>query len=274
MYTRCPQCQTVFRITAAQLKARDSMVRCGRCQHAFRADAHLVERPAKSSAKGTTRKRAPRKLKAESPPTPPAHPPEPTLASASPDSAQTRDRAAPLAEEPEAPLAPLLRPKKARTRNLYWALGSALLVLLLATQALVFYAPELARRLPTLKPALDAACRSLPCRKRLPIDMQRMDLVETQVTPHPRYDRALRIKAVIVNRAEHVQPYPLLEVSLMDSQGQLVARRTYTPREYLLNPDVIAQGLPPQVAVDVQLDITSPGAQASGYEILLLPPSE
>ena len=63
MYTRCPQCQTVFRITAAQLKARDGRVRCGRCQNVFRADEHLVERPAKSETKtsGSTRKRSPRK---------------------------------------------------------------------------------------------------------------------------------------------------------------------------------------------------------------------
>jgi hypothetical protein len=66
----------------------------------------------------------------------------------------------------------------------------------------------------------------------------------------------------------------LLEVSLIDSQGQLVARRAYQPREYLSKPEAIQQGLPPQVAVNVQLDITSSGAQASGYEVLLLPPSE
>ena len=125
-----------------------------------------------------------------------------------------------------------------------------------------------------LRAAVDLLCDPLPCRRLPLIDMRRMDLVETRVAPHPRYDKALRIKATLVNRAEMVQPYPLLEVSLIDSQGQLVARRTYPPREYLSKPDVISQGMPPQLAINVQLDITSPGVPASGYEVLLLPPPE
>ena len=37
MKTRCPQCQTVFRVTADQLKARAGKVRCGQCQNVFNA---------------------------------------------------------------------------------------------------------------------------------------------------------------------------------------------------------------------------------------------
>src|SRR5947207_2252230 len=46
MYTRCPECQTAFRITIAQLKARDGLVRCGRCDAMFRADLRLFAPPA------------------------------------------------------------------------------------------------------------------------------------------------------------------------------------------------------------------------------------
>jgi hypothetical protein len=84
----------------------------------------------------------------------------------------------------------------------------------------------------------------------------------------------LRIRATIVNRADVAQPYPMIEVSLTNSQGQLVARRTYKPREYLRHPDAATAGLPPQVAVQAQLEITSPGPQASGFEVLLVPPTE
>src|SRR5688572_9300536 len=41
MFTRCPECQTTFRITVAQLKMRDGLVRCGRCDAVFRADLRL-----------------------------------------------------------------------------------------------------------------------------------------------------------------------------------------------------------------------------------------
>src|SRR5690625_6121628 len=42
MVTRCPQCGTSFRITAAQLQTARGAVRCGACLHIFRAQEHLV----------------------------------------------------------------------------------------------------------------------------------------------------------------------------------------------------------------------------------------
>jgi predicted Zn finger-like uncharacterized protein len=260
----------VFRLTAAQLKARAGQVRCGRCQHVFQAGQHLVEKPAKPAAKAPAapRKRSSRKT-------------------AKPGTAAAETAVlAPAATEPVAPVPapatadlfttpePLRRPAPANTRTVYWSIGAVLLVLLLAGQAIVYYGQDLVRRAPYLHGAITVLCEVLPCQRLAPVDMRRLDLVETQITPHPRYDRVLRIKATIVNRAERAQPYPLLEVTLMDSQGHVVARRSYRPREYLGKPEQAAAGLPPQLAVNVQLDITSPGPRASGFEVLLLPPSE
>jgi predicted Zn finger-like uncharacterized protein len=43
MKTRCPECQTIFRVTPEQLKARAGDVRCGQCQTVFNALDHLLE---------------------------------------------------------------------------------------------------------------------------------------------------------------------------------------------------------------------------------------
>jgi predicted Zn finger-like uncharacterized protein len=43
--TRCPACETHFRVTAEQLKARSGRVRCGECQHIFNALDSLIEEP-------------------------------------------------------------------------------------------------------------------------------------------------------------------------------------------------------------------------------------
>jgi len=43
MRTCCPNCATVFRITAEQLRVRFGMVRCGQCQAVFNAFDSLVE---------------------------------------------------------------------------------------------------------------------------------------------------------------------------------------------------------------------------------------
>ena len=43
MYTRCPKCSTVFRITAAQLRIAEGEVRCGNCTISFNALTELTD---------------------------------------------------------------------------------------------------------------------------------------------------------------------------------------------------------------------------------------
>lgn len=56
LQTRCPQCQTLFRLSAEQLEAADGQVRCGQCLAVFDARAHLVSaasEPAPAAAQAT-----------------------------------------------------------------------------------------------------------------------------------------------------------------------------------------------------------------------------
>jgi predicted Zn finger-like uncharacterized protein len=274
VYTRCPHCETTFRLTAAQLKAHGGQVRCGKCEQVFQADQYLVEKPARKAA-ATKGKRAPRKPPmletAVAPPdqfsltAPPA--PEPVT-----ESAGEPIRPEDIPPPPE-PL-PLTRAPRVRTSALAWGAGSFLLVLALLAQTLVFYGADLVRWEPALSSTVSTLCAPLPCRRLAHTDLRLLDLVETQVTPHPRYDKALRVRATMVNRASVAQPYPRLEVSLIDSQGQLLARRVYSPQEYQSKTMRLEDGLAPHVATTAQLDITSPGTKASGFEILLLPPKD
>jgi len=45
MFTQCPRCATIFRVSAEILRAAAGQVRCGRCGAAFSALARLEERP-------------------------------------------------------------------------------------------------------------------------------------------------------------------------------------------------------------------------------------
>ncbi len=46
MYTQCPKCETVFRLSAEALRAAGGQVRCGRCGGIFNALTRLAEEPA------------------------------------------------------------------------------------------------------------------------------------------------------------------------------------------------------------------------------------
>lgn len=52
MLTRCPACQTVFRLRPEQLRARHGEVRCGHCFNPFNALEHLIETGAQAPDAG------------------------------------------------------------------------------------------------------------------------------------------------------------------------------------------------------------------------------
>jgi len=256
MYTRCPHCQTVFSLTPTQLKARDGLVRCGRCGQKFQADHALLDGPLQAvatpapghrgtdRANGTTRTRKRR---------------------------ERRARAEPAVTTRGAKPAPVVTAQPARTRAIFWWLGNILLVAVLAAQGVYFYGDALVELEPALKPAVTEFCDFAGCQLRPRQDVTLIDLADAQVEPHPRFDRALRVHAVLVNRAEFAQPHPRLEITLTDREGKVVARRSFSPAEYLPRAAARADAMAPGVAVDVQLDVTQPEARTTGYEIRLLP---
>lgn len=50
MTTKCPKCDTSFRVSDAQLQVAKGKVRCGSCLHVFKAEDHWVNPPAAQSA--------------------------------------------------------------------------------------------------------------------------------------------------------------------------------------------------------------------------------
>lgn len=248
MYTRCPECRTAFRITIVLLKAADGLVRCGRCDTVFRADLHLF---------APAGRRAPER-------------PLPVPEEARPNVVRARTPRAPRAEEiPVVSDASLFQAPRRGVPVLVWALGVLAAAALLVGQFGYFYRHELAQ-VPQLQPALERLCALLACQVRLPVYAIVPELLASSIAPHPRYANALRLQARFVNRTERAQPLPLLQVSFTDRDGQLLARRTFTPQEYLAQP---AGTLAPSVVAQARLDLTDPDEKASGYEVRLYAPS-
>ncbi len=269
LHTRCPQCQTIFHVTPAQLEARAGLVRCGICASAFQADQNLIEtlpnnrNPARASATDEATRTDPIERAVTGQPDGPADDSMDGGGRATPGAiAGTAADDLPLMNE--FPLAP----ERRRTPTTVWLLGGVLLLVLLAAQVAYFYAPQLARDA-RLKPWLALYCERAGCDLKPPRGTSSIGLAQTSVAPHPRYENALRLSAVLVNRAEQTQPYPVMEVSLTDSEGQVLTRRSFAPTQYLESPAPHG-ALAPNVAVRAHLDVTNADGRAVGYEIRLV----
>ena len=253
MYTRCPECRTPFRITRAQLTARDGQVRCGKCHALFSATEHLLwfapaeEQPAAAPAPADPPKRG-RRARRRSP-----------LRTGAP-------------HDPKSPTVSDLswqRPLR-RLPLLAWAGLIAVLLLGLFAQAFYFYREELARHA-ALRPLIVEYCHWLDCRIDTREPWTAPELGSTTIAPHPRFANALRMRAVLVNRTDIPMSHPRMEIALTDVGGKVLTRRVFQPRDYLETP---AADMQPNVAVPVLLDLTNPDGKAVGYEIRMLPPGE
>jgi predicted Zn finger-like uncharacterized protein len=83
LFTRCPECETTFRVTDETLKKANGQVRCGRCASVFNAYAELHDPTAKSFEPEAERPRSAVDETGDPPAPPPAPPPSPAPPSGS-----------------------------------------------------------------------------------------------------------------------------------------------------------------------------------------------
>lgn len=314
--TQCPTCNTRFKITQAQLDARQGLVRCGHCQAVFNATAQLHDdQPSPQLDLPITAEEAPQVLvetaskteaefvfstdddldfsRADSPHTETETSAEITAeVESQPDlhaidfvgplpahetSEISPESADPLTQTPEIILAhdldeaPAVPPKKKRAWP--WAVGSALLLIMLLGQTAYFFRIELASRLPGLKPALISYCSLLGCTVPLP---QKADLMSIESSDleiaDPTLANVITLNAILRNRAPYPQAYPNLELTLTDTEEKAVARRIFRPAEYLKPGEDENQGLAANRELNVKLNLDTTGLMASGYRLFLFYP--
>lgn len=259
MYAQCPECLTIFKVSATELSALHGNVRCGSCAAPFDAL---------------------RTLAPELPPEPidylPTHPtslvpPQLELAILRPDPPQSQLFPAPVARDipRERPLTP---PPFARGRrdasgrgNWAWVAGCAVLLLTLGGQ--IAWA-EQARWINDgrVRPWLDSACAMIGCQLPLRRDVAALSLLSRDIRPHPSVENALIISATLRNDAPFAQPYPTVDISLSNLDEQRIAMRRFLPAEYIGDSRSIEQGLAPGASAAFAVEIADPGRNAVAFE--------
>ncbi|MCC4307170.1 zinc-ribbon and DUF3426 domain-containing protein [Alcanivorax marinus] len=153
---------------------------------------------------------------------------------------------------------------------LKWGLLSLLALLVLVGQYAVFHFQELARQ-PQWRPYYAQACQVLGCALPLHSDPSRLRGANLVVRSHPRFRDALMVDALLFNEADWPQPFPVLELTFTDLQGQVVASRRFAPAEYLRGDFSGATAMPSGTPVHIGLEIVDPGPRAVNYDLRLLP---
>jgi predicted Zn finger-like uncharacterized protein len=277
-FTRCPGCKTIFRVTPQQLAMRSGQVRCGHCQTVFDGVAALV------SLAPQPREEFPQDEASMGPPTV-------TLRSSQAlqpvrDEADARaaaaDRAEQEAEDAEASADPPIdysarfswQEKQERRIVPSWVLAMAIPILLalLAGQALFHFRDAIAAHWPTTKPALIKLCAVAGCEVRPVSDIAGLSIEASDLQADPAHRGLLILSSTIRNRAPYPMAYPYVELTLSDTQDQVVVRRAFAPEEYLSAAADPRSGIAGNSEIAVKLFIDASATSQAGYQVYLFYP--
>ncbi|WP_041712206.1 DUF3426 domain-containing protein [Pseudomonas sp. ATCC 13867] len=158
------------------------------------------------------------------------------------------------------------KPKRRWGRRLFWLLLVLLALAALAGQYIAYHFEELARQ-DQFRPWFAQACPELGCTLPSKVDVEQIRSSNLVVRSHPDFSGALVVDAIIYNRANFSQPFPLLEMRFADLNGQLIASRRFKPSEYLSGELAGQNEMPPQTPIHISLDILDPGPKAVNYSL-------
>ncbi|GAB1232588.1 hypothetical protein UT4_10540 [Ferrigenium sp. UT4] len=287
--TQCPACATRFNVSEAQLEVRDGMVRCGRCETVFNARDHLL--PDEPSPQLSLPIGDDAVMPATSERLPQENPsaedhfigPEVSDLNAEAPDLPNLERVSGLAglEETAASLAQQVQfhedgaeaaPVPARRRVVgAWLLGLLLLFVLLA-QAAYFFRNELALRLPGLKPLLVQYCELLSCNVELPRDADLLAIESSELEADAKHPDRFTLHVLLRNHAGHAQALPSLELTLTDTQDQVIARRIFHPADYRPGLAEKVDFLAAKRELALALHLATAELHPTGYRLLLFYP--
>ena len=149
-----------------------------------------------------------------------------------------------------------------RTRWLAWS-AVPLLALLLALQFAVADRARLAADR-DWRPRIVALCGVLGCSVPPWREPGALKLTSRELRPHPAVPGVLVVSATFRNDAPFAQPWPQLQLSLQNIDGESLGLRRFAPREYLgtaAATGMIAAGQ----SASIRVEILDPGRRAVAF---------
>lgn len=255
LVTRCPTCETAFRVTPEQLEIANGMVRCGKCIGVFNALEHQVVSVADQEAETTST--------------------VPDLLSdqqMDDEENEALPRLTALIHN-EFSEQQISRKPSTKLRTVFSRLAAvALGALILAGQYIYFFSADLSRN-ENYRQTLIDSCNYLGCKIAPYSDLNKLAINTFIIQSHPTQPGAVIVDMLIENKAQFRQPYPRIKVRFDDLQGQLVAQRIFSPEEYISQQNPRRSPAPKNISsgrrAHISFSLVDPGLSAVNYLVVL-----
>lgn len=148
--------------------------------------------------------------------------------------------------------------------GLVWFIVALGFLFLLGLQVRTYFVDRYAQD-ERFRPYLSLFCRVAACELPARRDTYSFSITHTRVELHPDVPGALNITVKLVNQAGFSQPYPDLQLTLIDRVGRVIGRRTFSPDSYLGTdePNLLESG----ELASVDFDLVQPNEKAVGFVV-------
>lgn len=259
MYTFCPNCSALYRLTVNHLGKAAGQARCGECRQVYAAIDYLFddlevarEVLALQRESGAHKQQAANEA---------ADSTEPATASGA--------QVAAIPVHPARPLPDSWQQQSISLSDIGSGVAIGFLLLVLGLQWVFFNRAELAAN-ESWRPMLERGCSIVNCTMPLRADLSRIDIISRDVRKHPTIKEVLLVNVAFKNTAEFTQSYPVLEVSFTDQSGEAIAVRRFEPAEYLDESTDRAAGISAGSPVQVVLEVVDPGDKVVSFQFAFL----
>lgn len=292
--TRCPYCETQFRVTPQHLALRNGMVRCGTCREIFNGNDYLSERvvPTDTAAVTHTEDDAagPITLLDLGPVQDGSLPSESSMQEEldalskaiaelqnKPWTEPTSSGLSTTDEEETEPSAPGFvqeareRQRTGRAWKILLMLGVPLLLITLSAQLGYLFRNEIAARSPEAARYMRAACRRIGCAITLPAQIDALSIESRQLQALPDQANHFELVVLLRNISDTSQTWPALDLQLNDAIGQAEIRKIFMPSDFLKASEIRA-GIPAASEREIRLRFELSGDPAYGFNIRIFYP--
>ena len=154
-----------------------------------------------------------------------------------------------------------------KPRTWPWAAGAIIAILLLVAQSTYFLRVDLAARIPAVKPALITYCKLLGCSVPYPQKSALISIESSSLDADPAHENQITLNALLRNHASFSQAFPSLSLTLNDNQDKPLARRLFTPSDYLTADENEKAGFRGNHEINIKLPLYTGELRPVGYQL-------
>lgn len=238
MFARCPNCQKIHALSPDELRHRLEQFHCTRCATEFDPLTYLTEpdeievgnSEGEPSAKSAIELRKSEKVKKVKSDADPFQPLEPA--------------ASKLAE------------------NVYWGLGCFAALILLVVQLIYFEGYAVTQK-PNSRVWAKNICDAVGCQLPAYQNVDEFEVLHRSLTQSSEGHYVFNL--VFSNQAPFRQPYPKINLTLLDFDGRPFAQRQLLPSDYLAGT-VTDSLIEADAVTQISLEIEEPGDGVGGFD--------